>query len=217
MRKSLPNLPGSNQLSRRWFLRQTALFTAGAAFLRSPGARGWIKAATVATPDLTEDTYNGLLAFVVPGPDPYSVAQGVTTSLPGGIDSNVLEALIETLDLSLPFEPSFSASIAAILNGVAQQVNPAGGGNFISPFSNLLFAQKAAVFEVMNTIEAVQPIAGPLPGFVALLAYSEAGVYDAATGTLRTTPIGWTLSGYPGPSDGWNEFKGYYQNRTSAQ
>lgn len=209
------SIPGQSELlsnvSRRQFLRQTVLFAAGASFLQSPASVGWLRAASASSPDLVQDTCNGLLAFVVPGPDAYSVAQGVSTTSPGGIASNVLDALIQTLDLTLPFEPSFSATIAALLNGIAQEVNPGGGGTFLSPFSNLSFAQKAEVFEVMNTIPDAQSIAGPLPGFVALLAYSEAGVYDAATGTLTATPVGWTLASYPGPSDGLDEFKGYYQ------
>ena len=36
-----------------------------------------------AAPDLVVDTFNGLVAFVVPGPDAYSVAQGESTTEPG--------------------------------------------------------------------------------------------------------------------------------------
>ena len=37
---------------------------------------------------VSRDTISGLVAFVVPGPDPYSTTQGVTTSEPGGIDAS---------------------------------------------------------------------------------------------------------------------------------
>ena len=40
-------------------------------------------------------------------------------------------------------------------------------------------------------------------------------MYDAATKRLTATPVGWRLSGYfpPPGSDGWDDFKGYYQGR----
>ena len=52
--------------------------------------------------DLTRDTLNGLVAFVTPGDDPYSVAQGVATTGPGGIAAGATDAMIETLDRVVP-------------------------------------------------------------------------------------------------------------------
>jgi len=40
---------------------------------------------------LARDTASGLAAFIVPGPDPYSVAQGVSSSKPGAIDAGVVQ------------------------------------------------------------------------------------------------------------------------------
>jgi hypothetical protein len=34
-----------------------------------------------------------LIAFVVPGPDSYSIAQGVSTSALGGIDTGIIDPL----------------------------------------------------------------------------------------------------------------------------
>src|SRR5262249_40960440 len=116
------------QSSRRSFLGNalssalTAALIQAQPFLKSCG---WLEAA----PDLTHDTFNGLLAFVLPGSDAYSIAQGVSTTDKGGVDNGVTDVLIHTIDLSTPFVPNFSAQVAGILNGLAQSVNPGGGGS----------------------------------------------------------------------------------------
>jgi hypothetical protein len=98
-------------------------------------SRGWAQAAEVTTPDLLHDMFNGLLAFIVPGRDDYSVAQGVSTVEPGGVDIGVTDILIATLDETTPFLPQFSATVAGILNNIALVVNPSPGGTFLSPFA----------------------------------------------------------------------------------
>ena len=88
-------------ISRRGFLGNIALVTAALTFARATDlltSRGWIQAAEVPNPDLLHDTFNGLLAFIVPGPDDYSVAQGVSTVEPGGVNLGVTDILIATLD-----------------------------------------------------------------------------------------------------------------------
>src|SRR5690349_848272 len=76
---------------RRTFL-QSGLLAAAAFMLRSsPAFDHFIEAAQAASIDLVHDTLNGLLAFVVPGPDAYSVGQGVTTTDLGGVDAQVAE------------------------------------------------------------------------------------------------------------------------------
>jgi len=159
--------------------------------------------------DLLRDTFNGLMAFVVPGPDAYSVQQGVTTTDAGGVDAGVTDALITTIDQSMPFVPDFSGTIAALLNGLAQTVNPAAAGTFVSPFARLTFAEKAVVFQIMDGHDSYRVLAGVLPAFVAFFVYSEAGVFDARTRTLNGSPLGWMLSTYSGVADGRSEFHGY--------
>jgi hypothetical protein len=88
-------------------------------------AQGWLEAAHLTEPDLVHDTFNGLLAFVVPGWDAYSASQGVSTAEAGGVDAGVADVLIATLDESTPFVPQFSATVATLLNGLAQVVNAA--------------------------------------------------------------------------------------------
>ena len=153
------------------------------------------------------------MAFVVPGHDPYSIAQGVSTEEPGGVDAGATDALIATIDGSTPFVPSFSAVVATILNNLAQAVHPGVTGAFGSPFANLSHAEKAAVFQVMDNHDAFKVLAGVLPGFVAFFVYSEAGTFDPATRSLSGTPLGWKLSNYEGVSDGRDEFRGYLHGR----
>lgn len=57
--------------------------------------------------ELSKDTINGLVAFVVPGPDAYSLAQGVSDAVPGGIDAGGPAFLLNALDnfFPVPQEP----------------------------------------------------------------------------------------------------------------
>src|SRR3954449_12920791 len=100
--------------SRRSFLGNTFSAALTAALIQAQPflkARGWLDAAQAA-PDLTHDTFNGLFAFVLPGSDAYSVAQGVSTADQGGVDAGVIDVFITTVDESTPFIPSFSAQVA---------------------------------------------------------------------------------------------------------
>src|SRR5262245_17745107 len=164
--------------SQREFIRHALCAGAMAAVLpaaRFLEARGLLEPAASAPVDLAHDTFNGLLAFIVPGTDPYSIAQGVHTAGPGGVDAGATDVLIATIDDSTPFVPQFSAIVAATLNAVAQGVNPAAAGAFRSPFARLSFAEKAAVFQFMDANESLQLLSGLLPLFVAYFVYSEVG------------------------------------------
>jgi hypothetical protein len=210
----------ARRISRRGFLGNMMLLSAAVALARATDiltSRGWVQAAEIPPPDLLHDTFNGLLAFIVPGPDDYSVAQGVSTVEPGGVDIGVTDILIATLDETTPFVPQFSATVAGILNGIALVVNPSPGGTFLSPFACLSFAEKAAVFQIMDSTEPLKPLAGVLPAFVAFFCYSEAAVFDPVTRSLTGHPIAWDLSSYQGVSDGRDEFLGYFENRREVR
>lgn len=205
--------------SRRDFLHKSGLLAAALALAQAPGSR-WISTALASEPDPCPDTFNGLLAFVVPGNDPFSTQQGLSTPEPGGVGANVTLILIGALDQLVPFPPNFSGIVAGALNGVAQAVHPGITGPFASPFANLSFGEKAVVFQLMEGGQidpTLVPLASALLQFVGFLAYSEAGAIDFSTGTLTGTPLGWTLTGYKGVTDGTDEFKGYYQNRRNAE
>jgi hypothetical protein len=88
--------------------------------------QGWIGAARASTGGLVEDTLGGLVSFVVPGADPYSIQQGVHTQEPGGLEAGAVVPLRLALDEAAPFAPGFSAVVVSILNEVAQLVHPSG-------------------------------------------------------------------------------------------
>ena len=205
----MENSEPSAVMTRRGFVGQALLVGVALALGKS-------RVFAVAPTDVLHETFNALLAFILPGSDAYSVAQGVSTADQGGVDAGVIEVFIATLDDTTPFVPDFSAQVAAILNGLAQAVDATPGGPFVSPFANLTFAEKAAVFQAMDATPQFAPLAGVLPPFVAFLCYSESGTFDPLTRTLTGEPLGWQLCQYQGVSDGRAEFRGYFQNRRSA-
>lgn len=211
-------------LSRRALLvRGGALalaLTHAADVLRVRGALG---EALAADADVVRETFAALMAFTVPGPDPYSVAQGEHTREPGGVDGGAAEALIATLDRAAPPLPT-PQLVAGMLNSEALAVAPAAAaGPFAAPFARLTFAQKAEVFRRLDAPD--HPSAGSALaylGYVLLAAaaqhaYNEAGVFDRETRTLRAEPVGWRLTGYTGPSDGAAELVGYWHGHRSAR
>ena len=210
-----------HSISRREFVTRAVTAVGGFAAVQAFMERtGLLDIALRAAPDLTHDTINGLAAFVSPGPDVYSVAQGVSTDDPGGIAMGATDAYIHALNLDFPFLPTLADFVAGLLNSVALAVNPgAATGTFSSPFANLSFPEKAAVFSVLEgnpQFDPLRNLISILPGLLAFIAFSEAGVWDRTHRTLTGTPVAWTLSHFPGPADGRDDFRGYYQNRRKA-
>jgi hypothetical protein len=214
-------------LSRRTFLTRAGMAGAAAAFAQLPGflaRQGWLESALAAESDLTRDTINGLVAFVVPGPDVYSKAQGQSSKTPGAIAAKTTDAVIELLDRFVgtsegPTLPS-SGGVATLLNGYALQVNPAAvGGQFLSPFARLEFAEKVEVFrrfEAETEGSELRFVSGILIGAVGFLSHTEWGAYDFEKRRLTGTPVGWRTSHYAGVAEGRNELKGYFQGRDAV-
>lgn len=194
---------------RRDFVWGGALAAAALVVSRS----GFAQAATApasADDPIVLDTLDGLLAFVVPGPDAHSVAQGMVSPTIGGVGLGIAALLAATIDQTTPFVPHFSATVAATLNALASLVNPTAPPSFASPFARLSFAEKAAVFQIMDGNDALKLLGGVLPPFVAFFCYSEAAAFDPATRSLTGQPVAWQLSNYQGVADGRDEFRGYF-------
>lgn len=235
-------------LSRRDFLACLGGVAAvSAAVSALPGVlagQGWWSAAYAEDGDMVLDTYNGLAAMMWPGNDAYSVAQGESNGRPGAIAANTGRHVLALLDSIVP-QPDMagrsnddtvplSGSVASAMNSVALMVNPAAaGGPFPSPFANLSFADKAAVWRVLEEdtrqvadrdpthgLGVLQFAFGVLPALVQLFAFSEVDVFDPVTGALVRRPIGWDHCGYHGtsldPVEGWDDFRGYYEGRREA-
>jgi hypothetical protein len=200
-------------VSRRELLERATVLAAGTVVLdRLPHAlrlHGWLEDAYAATPDVVQQTMNGLVAFIVPGRDRYSRVQGTKTRTPGGIEAGTTPVLIRTLDRFLPGPLPLSATAATILNEFATQVAPVNRGihGFASPFANLRIAQKAQVFQAIEGLQAestgsIRFLVGNLPDLVAFVAYGR--------------PLGRRLTKYAGVADGRKELKGYWQGRKAA-
>lgn len=148
----------------------------------------------------------------------------------------VLQELLEN-DETLPL----SLVVALLLNVVATQVNPlALNGPFLSPFARLTLDEKCRAFELLEGPDAdlvalldsglpeplrssisglLRFLAGALLEFSAFGSYNEWGVYDGTRRTVTQRPVGWELSGYQpdGVVDGWDDFLGYYEDRTEVE
>ena len=221
------------RIARRTFLAGAAGLSLSAAFAALPGAlesRGWLASALAAEADLTRDTMNGLVAMITPGNDEYSVAQEAAFDGAGGIEGGTTGVLIKALDEFVPTPIAggptgsrvpISAAVAQALNRYATEVNPAAArGGFISPFSRLSYLEKGEVFRLFESDPAwednsVRYLAGILPAFVASITFSEAA-FTNPDGTLRETPVGWKITKYTAPNDGWKEFQGYWKGHKSA-
>ena len=236
-------------LTRRDFLARfggVAAVTAAVCTLpRVLGVHGWWSPAYALDGDLVLDTYNGLAAMVWPGDDPYSVAQGEWNDRPGAIAANAGRHLVVLLDGLVPQPVAalgedrdtvpLSGAVASAINTVALEVNPAAmGGSFPSPFAGLSFADKAAVWGILeedtrqvadrdptHSFGVLQSVFGVLPSLVQFLAFSEVDVFDPETRTLKSRPVGWDHCGYLNgrtePVEGWDDFQGYYQGRMEVE
>lgn len=217
-------------LSRRqFFTRAGAVGVSLTAAVALPGAMSRVRVYANSLPPV-RDTINGILSFIVPGNDPYSRAQGMATDRPGGVSPGIPESLEKTLDRAVPFPvlgPAFgitlpgAAAIAALINIFAVTLNPGSvRGQFAAPFANLSHREKAQVFEMLDTNPLLPglPIkfaVNAIPTLAAFAAYSEVSAFDSGSKRLTGRPVGWELSKYEGVSDGWDEFRGYYQGVTT--
>lgn len=207
----------SGRLSRRAFVGRAALLAA--ALTPLPRA-GLVTAGAAAAPaDVALDTLNAVVAYVVPGDDRHSAAQGVSSPHPGGVAARGGEGVRATLDAA---SPGTAAAAVAVLNAFARAVDPgadarADAAGFAAPFAALSFASKATVFEQLShSVDATfRMLGGLLPAIAAFVCYSEYGALGA-TG-LTSRPVGWQLTGYDGAVDGRDDFRGYYGGRRRAR
>src|SRR5437588_862442 len=118
-----------SSVSRRQFLARAWVLGAAVALAGSDGWRLPVRAADVPGNDqaaavldaLARDTASGLAAFILPGPDPYSVAQGVSSPTPGAIDAGVVDALARAGDFFVPYPDEYFRPVArAFLTGMQE-------------------------------------------------------------------------------------------------
>lgn len=212
-----------HEWSRRRFLAGMAATTAALIGTAGVFAREANASPLSETPPV-RDTINGVLAFVVPGNDPYSHQQGMWTDRPGGVTAETAESLERTLDQASPMPllgPAAgnlpgAAAIALLLNTFGVTADPRSvSGPFTAPFANLGHAAKAQVFEWLDTDPRFEGlvlkfVVNAVPTLAAFAAFSEVSAFDRARREITGRPVGWELTRYAGPSVGWDEFLGYY-------
>lgn len=112
--------------------------------------------------ELATDTINGLVAFVVPGPDAYSLSQGVSDSAPGGIDASGTAFMLNALDnfYPVPQEP-LRLLVQSLTTGINANLPPIPG---LPPLLGLAEQLDAALAVLLAGQGAV-----PLSLMVALL------------------------------------------------
>jgi hypothetical protein len=208
-------------LSRRAFVGRAAMLAAAAlAPLPAAAARaGLVGAGAAAAPgDFVLETLDGVVAYVVPGDDRHSTAQGVSTRRAGGVAARGGEGLRATLEAA---GPGTADAAVAVLNGFARAVDPradvrAGTLGFSAPFAALSSRAKTEVFVRLSRSpeDAIRQLGAILPALAAFVSYSEFGVLDSDP---PSRPVGWQITGYDGVADGRDELRGYYRGRRRAR
>lgn len=199
------------ELSRRTFLARCGVLGAGAliagsgpltALARGAGpAEDLTAAASTVMKALATDTVRGLVVFAVPGPDPYSQAQGETSSTPGAIEAKADGLVLEALDFFVPMPDSYSQALAAAFTtGVSDQPLPVqvladlgiqleqGAATLDQALQQLLGNEAAIPLSLLIALtlnfEASQvdpaSVAGPFPAspFANLTVANKAKVFD---------------------------------------
>ena len=114
---------------------------------------------------VARDTISGLVVFAVPGSDPYSRAQGVTSPTPGAIDARAEQLVLVALDNFVPFPVQLTRPLAAALaTGTSDLLLPAA----MSPLTSNL-EQAAARFDKSLEIVLDNDEAVPISALVSLL------------------------------------------------
>ncbi|MBC6446113.1 hypothetical protein [Actinokineospora xionganensis] len=169
---------------------------------------------------------------------------GVPITLSGGLlglDLSAVDSLGGAVDALLANDEVLPLSmvVALLLNSLALRVNPLSAtGVLQSPFARLTYAEKAKAFSLLeggdSTLvgaadsdvpeplrETVSGLSGYVGGslltFSAFSTYSEWAVFSTGTRSVTGVPVGWRISDHdPGVLDGWDDLRGYYQNRKAV-
>jgi hypothetical protein len=168
---------------RREFLVRTGLVGAAVTMVdvptfldAAPGDAATLAQLAPVLDALSTDTINGLIAFVVPGPDAYSVAQGVSDTKPGGIAANGAGFLLSSLDFfyPVPQEP-LRLLVQSLETGLNNNLPPLSGVSLLSGQPALIEQLDLALGALLKEQGAV-----PLSLVVALLLNFLATLVDPA-------------------------------------
>lgn len=107
-------------LDRRQFLARVGVLGAAAALygptgFKIPAAHAQLSGLNPVLAELARDTITGLAAFVIPGNDPYSAAQGVAAAGPGAVAARTPDFLLSSADYFVPVPDGFARSVVSAL------------------------------------------------------------------------------------------------------
>ncbi|WP_158890878.1 hypothetical protein [Amycolatopsis anabasis] len=173
-------------VGRRAFLARIGLLGAaatvgGGALLGSPQPAAAASSGTQAPTDpvvgllrdvlaeLSRDTINGLVTFVVPGPDGYSRAQGTPRQEPGALEAGTTDYVLSLLDTLLPFPEAIGRPLASALATATSELDVP----LLGPLTTLLPPQLRALDAALGAVVGAQdplPLAFPVAGLLNLLA-----------------------------------------------
>ncbi len=138
----------------------------------------------MATPD---ETLRALAETVVPGP-PHDGTLGAADIEAERFISHYLESVI----------PGLSEGVATILDGMATELREG------SAFVQLSLDDRAAVLQRLcaHDVQDLRELGDLLLALCMASVYGEWSGLDAA-GELTRTPLGWELTGWPGPAEGY--------------
>jgi hypothetical protein len=162
----------ADDLSRRAFLARIGVLGASSVLLPScapGGATGAVASELGLGPlvellrpvlgQLARDTLNGFTAFIVPGQDAYSKAQGTPRGEPGGIAAGGTDFLIENLDRFLPLpDPLVRPAASALITALGELELPIDGGLLggilLPPIVTIGAVDDAVLFILQNDSDA---------------------------------------------------------------
>jgi hypothetical protein len=184
-------------IHRRVFLARMGVLGAavalgGSAFGRTVARAGSGPDVRLLLEELSRDTLSGLAAFVVPGPDPYSVAQGVSTAEDGALAARTPDFLMAALDRFFPVpDEALRPAVQALATGLGdvplalppgllgvpvatvarldEALAPVLAGDDTVPLSFLI----SLMLNQLATMADPTSLAGPFPSPFANLAYDR--------------------------------------------
>lgn len=98
--------------------------------------------------ELSRDTLNGLTAFVVPGPDAYSRAQGTPRTEPGGLDAHGTDFLMAAVDNFVPLPRQLVQPVLAALRTAMADL----GIDLPGPLDDLLPSDVSALDDALRIL-----------------------------------------------------------------
>lgn len=148
-------------LDRRQFLARVGVLGATVglagplALGRATRAGAQVEPVAAVLGELARDTFNGIVTFVVPGADPYSVAQGVHHPGEGALDARATDFLIRAADFFVPLPDGAARAVIAGLRTSAGDTGFPIPPELLGPALDLALAVDDEILALLANDEAI--------------------------------------------------------------